>query len=461
MDPATQERVRQAADYAVAGGLLKYTPQGRLEHAPFALNPCPIHPAALLAITELTPLFNRLALAVSRAPDFLREALAPAAAVDGFTRLLLERLAAAEGNQPLQALVSRSDYFLVQPPAGGPPQARQVELNTIAASYPALAGCAYRLHRRLWADRPWAQALVPNDPAPVLADVLADAFARYGDPQACLLMVVQPGEANVFDQRLLELALRERGVFTRRMTLPELAAAATLKGGHLRVDGQTAAVTYLRAGYTPDDLASPEARRALEVMDRSSTVAVPNVALHLAGAKRVQQVLTQPALLRRFADEAAAARLEATFVGQYALDDEIAGPAGALPAWRAAQAAPERWVLKPQREGGGNNLYGADLAARLARATAEERRAYVLMERIVPLTHRATLVREREASEALCVSEIGRFGALLADGAAILRNEDAGYLARTRPEHLREGGVSAGFGVLDSLVVTPEGGAPV
>jgi glutathione synthase len=30
-----------------------------------------------------------------------------------------------------------------------------------------------------------------------------------------------------------------------------------------------------------------------------------------------------------------------------------------------AVAAPERFVLKPQREGGGNNLYGDELVARL------------------------------------------------------------------------------------------------
>jgi hypothetical protein len=43
---------------------------------------------------------------------------------------------------------------------------------------------------------------------------------------------------------------------------------------------------------------------------------------------------------------------------------------------------PEMYVLKPQREGGGNNLYGADAAKALCNHTAEELKAYILMERI-------------------------------------------------------------------------------
>ena len=46
---------------------------------------------------------------------------------------------------------------------------------------------------------------------------------------------------------------------------------------------------------------------------------------------------------------------------------------------------PLRFVLKPQREGGGNNVYGADIREALQRMRhSRERAAYILMERIVP-----------------------------------------------------------------------------
>lgn len=39
--------------------------------------------------------------------------------------------------------------------------------------------------------------------------------------------------------------------------------------------------------------------------------------------------------------------------------------------------------MQPQREGGGNNVYGADIAARL-RAGGSDLAQYILMERIRP-----------------------------------------------------------------------------
>ena len=49
---------------------------------------------------------------------------------------------------------------------------------------------------------------------------------------------------------------------------------------------------------------------------------------------------------------------------------------------RMALASPERFVLKPQREGGGNNVYGADIRPVLERMQhTRERTAYILMDR--------------------------------------------------------------------------------
>ena len=45
-----------------------------------------------------------------------------------------------------------------------------------------------------------------------------------------------------------------------------------------------------------------------------------------------------------------------------------------------ARQHPEGFVLKPQREGGGNNLYGPQLAKRLADPKGLE--AFILMQRI-------------------------------------------------------------------------------
>ena len=53
--------------------------------------------------------------------------------------------------------------------------------------------------------------------------------------------------------------------------------------------------------------------------------------------------------------------------------------------FKAAIANPERFVLKPQREGGGNNVYGEDIKPFLENIeSSQERNAYILMDRIQP-----------------------------------------------------------------------------
>ena len=83
--------------------------------------------------------------------------------------------------------------------------------------------------------------------------------------------------------------------------------------------------------------------------------------------------------------------------GLWSLDD-LSDPDTAAVLEEAA-ASPERFVLKPQREGGGNNLYGEELKARLA-----ERRglaAYILMQRIQPPINRCSF--KESVSEKSCL----------------------------------------------------------
>lgn len=74
---------------------------------------------------------------------------------------------------------------------------------------------------------------------------------------------------------------------------------------------------------------------------------------------------------------------------------------------------PCKYVLKPQREGGGNNYYGEDVRLQLERLTAQERSAYILMDRINPPQYRNTLVRRGQSIKADVVCELGIYGVYL------------------------------------------------
>ena len=117
--------------------------------------------------------------------------------------------------------------------------------------------------------------------------------------------------------------------------------------------------------------------------------------------------------------------------------------------------APDMYVLKPQREGGGNNLFGAELRDALRSMGAAERAAYILMERIVPPTHPASLMRGGELDGGECACELGVFGVFLGDGQRTLLNEEAGHLLRVKLDGVDEGGVCAGFACLSSPALYP------
>ena len=97
------------------------------------------------------------------------------------------------------------------------------------------------------------------------------------------------------------------------------------------------------------------------------------------------------------------------FTGLYSLDQNEQGNK----AVEVAMANPEKYVLKPQREGGGNNIYGKDIVPFLNKVkNDDERNAYILMDRISPPITTNYVVRPgmKEAQMVDVISELGIFG---------------------------------------------------
>ncbi len=79
-----------------------------------------------------------------------------------------------------------------------------MELNTIASSFGCLSTLVSQLHAHLLqrAARPAAELarLPPNDARGCIADAVAAAAREHGAAGGVVLMVVQPGERNAYDQ---------------------------------------------------------------------------------------------------------------------------------------------------------------------------------------------------------------------------------------------------------------------
>ncbi|KAE8260130.1 hypothetical protein A4X13_0g517 [Tilletia indica] len=466
----------------------------------------------------------------------------------------------------------RSDYLLHDPdddpdrPAESTGKDRalelkQVEFNTISASFGSLSTRASELHRfshistgAFFNAAPEQLAtldsLPPNRALQTLAAGLAAGHKAYIEAEVTpliqhstakpsipsILFVVQPGERNAFDQRWLEFELGSvHGVRVLRATFDELAGivqgsspagsssfGATLQGtdqtlcvrlpGYHKLDseqkGTEISVVYFRAGYGPGDY--PEGGNAWDMrmlLERSKAIKCPTIALQLAGAKKVQQVLAEPGVLESFLLKKRAAKavdagelaeleeesassqitfdqqdvdlLRSTFSGLWPLDSR--SELG-LEGIRLAQTEPERFVLKPQREGGGNNVYRQDIPPFFTKLGPGGEEGYILMELIKPprgignyLMRAGAGNEEGPKLAGDVVSELGIYSTALfgapkqgvaprsstssgavqrVDGEVDMVHEGyGGYLLRTKGRESDEGGVAVGYSVIDSVVL--------
>lgn len=426
------------------------------------------------------------------------------------------------------------------------PSIKQVEFNTIASSFGGLSEKVSGLHRylartNLYADflgkRFERDNLPSNDPILLIADGLAMAHRAYAastpSNYTCVLFIVQESENNVFDQRHIEYCLFENyGIQSFRVSLQRVlndtvltedrvlmyspfetqsfASSSTLipSPSPSPIQPYEVSTVYYRAGYSPTEYTDREWSARLH-LERSAAIKCPSILTHLAGCKKVQQVLAtpdSPHLARFLPDEEKARRLRETFVPMYPMgpDHNLAEPQqqSSSPSFDPAgqgrrlaldpQSAAHH-VLKPQREGGGNNIYRAAIPPFLKELPEAQWPAYILMEMIETAPARNMILRNGQVSAGGVISELGVFGCCLwrsKDGGTkdvkgkgklaedeiggkktqegrkenhdeyrksshgsvseIKVNTTAGYLLRTKGDQSEEGGVAAGFGAVDS-----------
>ncbi|KAG2316542.1 hypothetical protein Bca52824_019664 [Brassica carinata] len=402
-------------------------------HAPIALLPTPFPESYWNQACEVAPIFNELVDRISLDGKFIQESLSRTKKADVFTSRLLDihsKMLKSNKREDIRLGLHRSDYMLDEETKS----LLQIEMNTISCSFPGFGRLVTELHQSLLRSHGDRLGLdserVPrNASTSQFADAMAKAWLEYNNPRAVVMVVVQPDERNM-------------------KTLAEVENEGRVQvDGTLVVGGQAVSVVYYRSGYTPRDYPSESEWNARLLIEQSSAVKCPSIAYHLAGTKKIQQELAKPGVLERFMDNKDdIAKLRKCFAGLWSLDDpEII---------KKAIEKPELFVMKPQREGGGNNIYGDDVREnllRLQREGEEENAAYILMQRIFPKVSNVFLLREGVYHKDQAISELGVYGAYLRNKERVIINEQSGYLMRTKVSSSDEGGVAAGYAVLDSI----------
>ena len=274
---------------------------------------------------------------------------------------------------------------------------QQVEINTVAVSFPFLITQLCKLHQYLF-ENDRLDAIVHNNPVRKVADSFAITHKAYGHKNSIILLVTQPFENNRFDQIGLEHLLWDiYKIKTVRKSLSEIYKNCFLRNGHLILDGQIVSITYFRTGYSPNDFYEEDAIKGRKLIENSSTIQVPNLTIQLAGMKKIQQVLTKPKIISKFVSQDIAKIILKTFVKMYSLDEILVNSEGRIKASEFAYKHHNSFVLKPQREGGGNNFFGVDIKKLISEIKDKELNTYVLMEKIRAKTHSAILIVKNNA----------------------------------------------------------------
>lgn len=454
------------------------------------LVPHPVKREVFDQAKESAVLFGRLVHLVSQDSEYIEKVLK--SVTDPFTARLKQilRTVVSEGvKQPLAMGIHRSDYMIHRGE-----QLQQVEINTISSAFGALTHRMPEFHSHLvtnWSrvvngnldeSGTWQSPLLEkepleNDSINRISSLFESAVEAYSvqrnidrkNSKLAVLMIVQPGERNSVDQRWLQYAIEKKSkIRVIRHCLRYVALHAgevsSTSDYVLTLDGYEICVAYYRAGYTPNDYPGEEEWKARLEIERSRAIKCPNIGYHLVGTKKMQQYLALPSQLERFLrSESEAKFLRNCFTGLYSLsvDDEIATSDSNTSSQvnqkeiveeviKKAISEPHRFVMKPQREGGGNLLAKEEMVNALKTMNEDERADYILMERIEPETHKTILFRDATFVNTACIAELGVYCLVLADSTKEVVNEYGGWLLRSKPADVEDGGVAAGRAFLDS-----------
>ncbi|KAK6203062.1 glutathione synthetase [Scheffersomyces amazonensis] len=463
------------SQWSLANGLIMYPPnfeQYNANVAPITLYPTPLPKSSFKNAQDVQKIFNELYInLVTKQKSWLLPLLQDLSTFDkDFTGKLFETYQKAIEQSPNKKLVQplslglfRSDYMIHQDTN----EIKQIEFNTVSVSFGGLSSKVGQLHNYLnkvgYYDNNYSYKYYEDEEIPIskssteLAQGLAEANTHYGVNNSVILFIVQPGERNCFDQRHIEYALiNDHNIKSYRLTLEEVSSQTTIKDNklYLKSTMDEVSVVYYRSGYAPTDYeVNPEKTwEARLLLEKSSAIKSPSILTQLAGAKKVQQILTNADAIKQALPDITESDLSlllSTFVSIYPLDDTEQGKL----AKKLAFEQPENFVLKPQREGGGNNIYKENIPSFLKSIDEKEWGAYILMEIINPPTYRNKIIRNNEIYHEDIISELGIFGTILfnEETGDIISNKNAGFLLRSKFSTSNEGGVAAGFGCVDNI----------
>uniref|UniRef100_A0A0K0F0W2 Glutathione synthetase n=1 Tax=Strongyloides venezuelensis TaxID=75913 RepID=A0A0K0F0W2_STRVS len=487
--------VQYAKDFALLNGLAMRTSENPnssdvIEHAPFTLFPSYFDEDSFYFAKNLQKDIQMLYYKVSQDVPFLIDTHKNIVNHDNLIRGLCDTLTKVSldpSPQKFDLVLQRSDY-MPHVNKNGKIEIKQVEVNNIAVSMGGLGEVVSNLHRNIL-DIFYKNVILnqqdvflppKTNPATLCAEGLVTALKYYhiidynNDPNkgmllygnllpvnsACILTVTEDESRNIFDQRHIEAEvqrLTNYNVKNFRIPLSQLNSRLSLDDNKkLILDKKyEIGLVYYRTGYSENqynDTTKDWDTRLL--IEKSAAIKCPSVGLQLANTKKMQQVLANRGILEKYVDDNDTIdRILKSFAGLWGLGE---GSDEEKKIVDDAIGNPDKYVLKPQTEGGGGNYFGEDIARLLKSLSLDKLKCYILMEKLNPLLTKNILVRpNQEAKVNQVVSELGIYGWLIVDKSNIFPNKNCtyySYMMRTKESTTNEGGICIGAACLDSII---------
>jgi glutathione synthase len=366
--------------------------------------------------------------------------------------------------------IFRSDYMAHQTSEGS--ELKQVEMNNTCIAGTCHASIVASMHRHFYKVKGLPLDRLPgsNDNIPNTISTLSQAHKIYtatsaSNLQNCVVMIVQDFNFNVADERPIEYGLWDANIPCYRCIWEEVLDRATLTDDRRLLfqppfsdQELEVSVIYYRAGFEPREYDERGKQTRLQ-LELSGAIKAPDILAHLTTLKAVQQALTEPGVVAKLLPNASAVEIEdltSTFMPMHKLspiNPEIHHIA-------TSQELSASYVLKPNLEGGGHNIYRSDIPVHLSRVPPDSWEHCILMRLIEPPKNvQGLLLTNEEVYEGDVVSELGIVGTSIwrrrpkgkgeVGEVEIVRNDVAGWTFKTKPAAKDEMSVVKGYGCFD------------
>ncbi|PPJ59824.1 hypothetical protein CBER1_10633 [Cercospora berteroae] len=444
---------------------------------------------------ELQPLFNELYLRVASDHEWLRQVLSPLIEHDPLVAGLwkiYQQVHNTDAKQHVVCGMFRSDYMIDARDS----TLKQVEMNVFSASGFSHAQNVANMHQHVQRTCGSSADLPRNENIDEIANMLAEAARIYCHqlapaqseeaspsieapqfprPKPCILMIVQPTNFNIADERPIEHALWSRNIPCYRCEWQDIPTRTQLLSDQNRTllfhpppnkqEPLQVSVIYYRAGYQPHEyLHIPSGMDSRLRLELSRAIKCPDIATHLTTCKTVQQALTKERVVERFlsrpsspyADPASTkdiVALKNTFVEMLSFDSP-----SSKHDWMNIISDPakvENYILKANGDGGGHNVYGGAIPAYLKDLQQEEWKKFILMRRIDSPrdAEGMLLLADDRLFQGEVVRELGVAGTCIwrrqSEGVEVLWNRCVGWTLKTKPRGVEGMMVVKGVGAMD------------